>query len=211
MKVVSGTVNLSPQFHEGVITLRTQRTWHAATAHDYATRAQFCRIFQEDMQSLYLLAFLLTANHADAEQCFFAGMKDALNGRTVFKEWARSWSRRVVITNAIRMIAPMSPQSHEHPDRWAKADDDSAACTTISAVAQLASLDRIVFVMSVLERYSVWECAALLDCTARDVQRARIRALQQLPALYPASLSANAADRHCATERPQREYERSRS
>jgi DNA-directed RNA polymerase specialized sigma24 family protein len=161
------------------------------------------------MQSLYLLAFLLTANHADAEECFVAGMEHAGNERTVFKEWARSWSRRILIKTTIRMITPVSAQSHARPDHWAKTSDESEACMTINAVAQLASLDRIVFVMSVLERYSVRECAALLDCSARDVQRAQMRALQQLPALYLALLSASSEEHNCVTERLQREYERS--
>jgi DNA-directed RNA polymerase specialized sigma24 family protein len=163
------------------------------------------------MQSLYLLAFLLTANHEDAKQCFFVGIEDALNERRVFKEWARSWSRRIVIKNAIRMIAPVSAQSHAQSDRWARTDDESAACKTMSAITQLASLDRFVFVMSVLERYSVRECAALLDCNPRDVQMARSRALQQLPALYPALTPANAEDHHATAEKLQPEYERSRS
>jgi len=175
---------LSSAVDRGVITLRTDDKRQAA--NDYATGHHFCRIFQVDMQSLYLLAFLLTASHEHAEQCFFASMEEALNERMVFKEWARSWSRRILIKNAIRLIAARSAQSHEQPDRWARADDKSVACTRIRAVTQLASFDRIVFVMSVLEGYSEWECASLLDCSARDVQGARIRALQQLPALYPA-------------------------
>jgi len=188
--------------------LRTDEKRQAA--NDYATGDHFCRIFQVDMQSLYLLAFLLTASHEHAEQCFFAGMEEALNERMVFKEWGRSWSRRILIKNAIRLIAARSAQSHEQPDRSVRADDRSAACTRIRAVTQLASFERIVFVMSVLEGYSEWECASLLDCSARDVHGARIRALQQLPALYPA-MPANTEDFQRATEKLQRKYERSRS
>jgi hypothetical protein len=174
----------SSAIDKGVITLRTDDKRQAAD--DYVTRAHFCQIFQEDTQSLYLLAFLLTANHKNAEQCFFTSMEEALNERTVFKERARSWSRRLVIRNAIRLIAASSAQSQEPPECWAEADDESAAWMTLSAVTQLAPFGRIVFVMSGLERYSEWECASLLDSRARDVQAARIRALQQLPALYPA-------------------------
>jgi DNA-directed RNA polymerase specialized sigma24 family protein len=136
------------------------------------------------MQSLYPLAFLPTANHADAEECFSAGMEDPRNGHTVVKEWALSWSRRILIKTAIRMIAPRSAQSlnRMHDQTIGpRQNDESEACTTINAVSQLASLDRIVIVMSVLERYSVRECAALLDCSVRDVQPARMRALLQLP------------------------------
>ena len=175
---------LSSAVNRGVITLRTDEKRQAAD--QYATGDHFCRIFQVDMQSLYLLAFLLTASHERAERCFLAGIEEALNERAVFKEWARSWSRRILIKNAIRLIAAQPPQSLDQPDRWVRGNDKSAVCTRIRAVTQLASFERIVFVMSVLERYSVWECASLLDCSARDVHGARIRALQQLPDLYPA-------------------------
>ena len=187
-----------------MITLRTDQ--ERQVGNDYATEIHFCRIFLEDMQSLYLLAFLLTANHEHAKQSLLAGMEDALNERRVFTEWARSWSRRIVIKNAIRLTAAPSAQSHEQPDRWAEAGDESPACTTISAVTQLARFDRIIFVLTVLERCSEWECALLLDSSARHVQRARIRALQELPALYPAT---NPEDFHRATEKLQRDYERS--
>jgi DNA-directed RNA polymerase specialized sigma24 family protein len=168
-----------------MITFRTYK--ERQVANDYATPDQFCRIFEEDMQSFYLLAFLLTASHEHAEQCFFAAMEDALKERRVFKGWARSWSRRLVINNAIHLIAAPFGKSYEQPGSLAEANDESGALTTISAVTHLASFDRIVFVMSVLERYSEWECALLLDCSTRDVQRARIRALQELPALYAAT------------------------
>jgi hypothetical protein len=37
---------------------------------DYAKHADFCEVFQRDMKPLYLLAFLLTANHKEAERWF---------------------------------------------------------------------------------------------------------------------------------------------
>src|SRR5215472_9439167 len=72
----------------------------------YATCADFCQIFAEDMKNLYLLALVLTADAEKAEQCFVSGLDDCTAGNPVFKEWARSWARRVVIKRAIRMIAP---------------------------------------------------------------------------------------------------------
>lgn len=203
---VVGTESIA-QLDRGEIRLRAAEKRQAA--NEYATTAHFCRIFQEDMQSLYLLAFLLTANHVTAAQCFIASMEDALNDKGVFEDFVRSWSRRVVIKKAIHMIVPTSAQCEEQADRWAEGEDGSVACVTIDAVAQLPCLNRIVFVMSVLERYSEQECALLMDCSVRDVQRARVRALQQLPALYPPA-TANAEDFHGATAELQREYERSR-
>jgi len=168
-----------------MITFRTDR--ERQVGNDYATPDQFCRIFEEEMQSFYLLAFLLTASLEHAEQCFLAAFEDALKERRVFKGWARSWSRRLVIKNAIHLIAAPFGKSYEQAGGWAEANDESWALTTISTVTHLAWFDRIVFVMSVLERYSERECALLLDCNTRDVQSARIRALQQLPALCPAT------------------------
>jgi hypothetical protein len=33
-------------------------------------------------------------------------LEDAVEGNPVFKEWARSWARRVIIVNAVRAINP---------------------------------------------------------------------------------------------------------
>src|SRR6202049_2096444 len=72
----------------------------------YASDNDFCRIFQDDMHGLYLLAFLLTADQETAERCFVSGLADAVEGNPVFKEWARSWARRAIIQNAVRVINP---------------------------------------------------------------------------------------------------------
>ncbi len=42
----------------------------------YATSADFCRIFESDMNRLYLLCYLLTADHGIAEECFVRGLED---------------------------------------------------------------------------------------------------------------------------------------
>jgi hypothetical protein len=72
----------------------------------HATRGDFCRIFTKDMNRLYLLSFLLTADEAIAEQCFVGGLHTAQEGNPVFKEWAEAWARRMIILNAIRIIRP---------------------------------------------------------------------------------------------------------
>src|SRR6202451_4526019 len=71
-----------------------------------ASGADFCRSFDQDMSDLYLLSFLLTADREKAEQCFVSGLEDAVEGNPVFREWARSWARRVIIVNAVRAINP---------------------------------------------------------------------------------------------------------
>src|SRR5580693_9280911 len=77
----------------------------------YATSTDFARVFREDLGSLHLLSFLLTADHEKAEKCFVSGLDDCVEGNNVFRDWARSWARRAIIQNAIRMLAPRQNHS----------------------------------------------------------------------------------------------------
>jgi DNA-directed RNA polymerase specialized sigma24 family protein len=146
----------------------------------YASSVDFCRIFHEEIDGLYMLSFLLTAKRDKAEQCFVSGLEDSLKGNRVFKEWARSWARRTIIQNAVRVINPRPM------DKNAPLSFDSSGKTLvaeqveIAAILELAPFERFVFVISVLEHYSEHECSVLLGCPRRDVIAARIRALQQI-------------------------------
>jgi hypothetical protein len=75
----------------------------------HITREAVRREPAEDRSELYLLSFLLTADRAKAERCFVAGLDEAAEDNTAFREWAHDWARRTVINNALRFIAP-------HPD-----------------------------------------------------------------------------------------------
>src|ERR1700731_1635195 len=129
----------------------------------YATRADFCRVFEKNTNSLYLLCFLLTADREAAEKCFVSGLEDSAQGSPVFAAWAESWARRTIIDNAIRMIRPRP----ESGGPTSTSDNNSRRRMTesamMAAVIDLSAFDRFVFVMSVLERYSDQECSLLLD------------------------------------------------
>ncbi len=131
----------------------------------HAVPQDFCAIFNEDMSALYSLALLLTADHEMAQQCFLAALDHCLKGADVFPDRARSWSRRAIVKQAIQVVN------------------------------QLPAFTRFVFAMAVLERYSIPECATLLNCGARDVEQARIRALQLISGtgrdLQPATFTGN--------------------
>jgi len=146
-----------------------------ATVH--ATPSDFCRIFMEDMDGLYLLSLLLTADHDKAEQCFVVGLEDCVQGNPVFEEWAHSWSRRTIIKNAIRMINQARSTPETTSNQVEVASEENAS---IAAVFRLEPFERFVFVMAVLEGYSNQECAILLNCTRQDVITLRTRALQHL-------------------------------
>jgi hypothetical protein len=150
----------------------------------YASSGDFRRIFHEETDSLYQLSFLLTADHEKAEQCFVSGLEDSVNGSPVFKEWARSWARRTIIQNAVRVINPRpmeehAPSSFNSGGKTMTAEQAEIAAA-LEAVLDLGPFARFVYVMSVLERYSDQERSILLGCAPRDVIAARIRALRQI-------------------------------
>jgi len=131
------------------------------------------------MKPLYLLAFLLTANHQDAEKCFAAAVDEALEEPVVFKEWAESWIKRSLVRNAIGIASPASIRSGGKRDLWNRGQEEAPGHNEIDAVTQLAPLERFVFVMSILERYSIWDCSLLLGCSMKKVVQARMRALRR--------------------------------
>jgi DNA-directed RNA polymerase specialized sigma24 family protein len=149
----------------------------------YAVSGDFQRIFDEDLNGLYLLSFLLTANHEKAEQCFVSGLEDAVNGNRVFKEWARSWARRVIINNAVKLINPRPGEASAHTGPVSVNSNGKTLPAEqqveITAVLGLEPFERFVYVMTVLEGYSDQDCSRLLGCARRDVLSARSHALQQ--------------------------------
>ena len=149
------------------------------TTTPYATQADFRRVFQEDMNRLYLLSFLLTGERDLAEQCFVSGLKMSSEGNPVFKEWATSWARRTIILTAIRMVRPRleDPQRSSVPPKSAGPTAISRA--EIANIIALPPFERFVFVMSVLECYTEQECSLLLGCTRREAMEARERALRR--------------------------------
>jgi DNA-directed RNA polymerase specialized sigma24 family protein len=147
----------------------------------YASPADFCIIFDQDMGSLYSLALLLTGSDETAQQCFLDALVDCRTGSTVFPEWARSWSRRAVIKSAIRLFEPAfrnltavvsgktrAIASSVHPDA--------------RVVLELDLFERFVFVITVLEDYPTRECAALLGRSPHEVQQAQVQAFQAIAA-----------------------------
>lgn len=151
---------------------RVAKKRHASFTQQYAVSDDFYGIFQSEMKPLYLLAFLLTANHEQAERCLVAGLEDSVDGNRVFKEWAHSWARRNIIKNAIREVFPGQSQTIGVTE---PAMPDPGMDPAIAAIARLPPVERFVFVMSGLEGYSDAECASLLRLSRKVVAEVRKR------------------------------------
>jgi DNA-directed RNA polymerase specialized sigma24 family protein len=147
-----------------------------------ATSADFRKVFAENVENMHLLSFLLTADEAKAEESFVSSLEDCVKANHVFREWARSWARRTIIQNAVRMLAPRRNQSTATPEpgdpvccRFGRTSEANAAITSI---LELEDFERFVFVMSVLYRYSEQDCSVLLGCSRQDIRETRMLALQ---------------------------------
>src|ERR1700734_623630 len=77
----------------------------------YATATDYYSIFAGEMDSLYFLAFLLTAAKDKAERCFVGGLEKCIDRTSVPMEQAYSMARRAIVKDAIRMIRPVPEPS----------------------------------------------------------------------------------------------------
>src|SRR5580692_11661283 len=150
----------------------------------YATCEEFLKIFDQDMNGLYQLSFLLTGDHQKGERCFVAGIEDCVKENRVFREWARAWAKRVIVEKAIRELKPHPSLSGSSPSPTVFSHSEQSSSSgghfDLQTVLTLGDFERFVFVMSVLENYSHHECALLLGCSVLDIRQALFHALEEL-------------------------------
>jgi hypothetical protein len=145
----------------------------------YLTVTDFFRTLDEEMHKLYLLSFLLTADHDKAEECFVSAMEECVEGAGVFMDWGRSWTRVAVVKHAIQMIQPAPEHVNYVSFASLKKSATLAENNPFAEVLLLDAFERFIFVMSILEERSDEECAVLLSCSPRDVMIARLLALKR--------------------------------
>jgi hypothetical protein len=137
---------------------------------DYAAEQDFCKIFHAEMQSFYQLALMLTGSHTKAEQSFSAALSDCLRATGTFKAWALSRSRLAVIERAIKNAEP------------ALREVPAGVSKQMEAILRLDVFDRFVYVLTVLETYSVRDCAILLRRRVTEINAARLRVMAAIAA-----------------------------
>lgn len=98
-----------------------------------------------------------------------------------------AWARRVVIRNAINVVMEPGEQSFAGMNCNAEIgsvvfseDDSLGQIANLQPILALPDLDRLVFVISILERHSIHDCALLLGRSPRDINEARQRAADQI-------------------------------
>lgn len=167
------------------MTEQPQNGTHENGENRYATCEDFRKIFDEDLHGLYQLSFLLTGNHQKAEGCFVAGIEDCVKANQVFREWARSWAKRMIVENAIRELNPRRERCNSPallPTVFSRNQQPSGPIGyfDLDAMLALADFERFVFVLRVLERYPVLECALFLGCSSSEIREVCAQAIEKL-------------------------------
>ena len=158
-----------------------------SNTNEYATRQEFVSLFECERLTLRRLALLLTANAEAAEHCLVRALGECMANYSVSREWALVWARRVVIRNAINVVMDAEEQSFKGMygdavgDSTAFSEDRSLGrAATSKAILALPDLDRFVFVICVLERFSIHDCALLLGRSPRDIDEAHRKVVNQI-------------------------------
>lgn len=148
----------------------------------YVSLEEFVALFVSERACLQRLALLLTADSGLAARCLRLALDQCGANSCVLRGWALTWTRRKVIRNAIDLVFGCGPNlvvetagSNDRGITMSQDRDFIGSILNNQWILGLPKLDRFVYVICVLERYSVHECAALLGKSPRDVNDSRRR------------------------------------
>lgn len=137
-----------------------------------ATPAEYWELISGEMNILYLLSFLLTADKEKAEQCLDQTLDEFVEGHEDFVDWARTQGRDAVLKHANAIMKPDPEATQVEVDFR-----DGLQCPDgnhiFGAIASLPTFERFVFVMTRIYGQSDTECATHLVTTRWEVTIAR--------------------------------------
>ena len=149
---------------------------------EYARLEELLRVFECERAGLQRLALLLTGNSEAVKPCLSRALRDCISSISVSRDWILRWTRRVIIRNAINLVMnPGRDSLVETSDDTVNGliafshDDSLVATADFDSICALPELDRLVYVICILEHYSMYDCALLLGRSLREVNEARQR------------------------------------
>lgn len=149
----------------------------------YAAAEDFEQFFAKQNTDLFRLSLQLTADAEKAERCLILAMRDCFFRSNVLKDRVDTWARRMVMRNAIRLVWGNSHDILFEPGSEFHSQPSYCSLEVLResvAILTLPDFDRLAFVICVLERYSILDCALLLGKAPRDVYDAIARATSQV-------------------------------
>ena len=185
--------------------------FHSSTApvdaRNYASPAEVVACFQDQRNLLGKLAFLITGDHATAEQALVQACETTLHGNRPFRDWLFEWAKAATIAsaishgaNAIRICeATYKDQRCLHVEHSSQSDGEerTAGLDLIlgtdaqTLIAELDSLCRAVLVLRVAIRSSIQDCALRLNVSRAALLAANCHALTWLQMRQEKSVKEN--------------------
>ena len=174
--------------------------FHSSTApvdaRNHASPAEVVACFQDQSNVLGRLAFLVTGDHATADQAVDQACEITLQGNSPFRNWLLEWAKTATIasaishgTKAIRICeATYKDRRCPHVEHLSQGDAEERAASldlilgadTQTLVTELDPLCRAVLVLKVAIRSSIQDCALRLNVSRAAVLGATCHAMTWL-------------------------------
>ena len=165
-------------------------------ARDHASPAEVVACFQDQRNLLGRLAFLITGDHAMADQAVVQACEVTLQGNSPFRDWLLEWAKAATIasaishgTKAIRICeATYKDRRCPHVEHLSQGHDVERAASldlilgadTQTLLTELDPLCRAVLVLRVAIRSSIQDCALRLNVSRAAVLGANCHAMTWL-------------------------------
>lgn len=174
--------------------------FHSSTApfdsRNHASPAEVVACFQDQRNVLGRLAFLITGDHATADQAVVQACEITLQGNSPFRDWLFEWAKAATIASAIShgadairiCEATYKDRRCPHLEHLSQGDAEERAATldlilgadTKKVLAELDSLCRAVLILRVAIRSSIQDCALRLNVSRLAVLGANCHAMTWL-------------------------------
>ena len=174
--------------------------FHSSTApvdaRNHASPAEVVACFQDQRNLLGRLAFLITGDHATAEQALVQACETTLQGNRPFRDWLFEWAKAATIASAIShgakairiCEATYKDRRCPHAEHLSQGDADERAASldlilgadTKRLLTELDSLCRAVLILRVAIRSSIQDCALRLNVSRAAVLGANCHAMRWL-------------------------------
>ena len=140
-------------------------------ARNHASAAEIVGCFRDQRDLLDRLAFLITANRAEAEEAVSQACEITLHGNTPFRNWLLEWAKAATIAaaisrqvKAIRLCEPIYKERRcPHIEHHSHLDDERRAVSLAlicqmdaqKIIAELDPLCRAILVLRIASRSSL--------------------------------------------------------
>ena len=150
------------------------------------------RTFANKRSELLWLAFLLTGDREMSVEAVVDAMDLSDAGNPFFRNWMISWSRKLVIAKALSAVEPQMAASVRHtrgrrcarrsdtPDRSWSLNRDTDKVQLERALLAIDLFPRCAVLLTVFEKVSIDDAAALLNADRESLKTAKAIGLAEL-------------------------------